>query len=73
MQIISVDDIGLETPGISQGFRELATGRSKRRSTNEQLLIAFSQRTGAKLDALHLKIFRLMSPRQQAALLEQLQ
>jgi len=64
-----VDDTGLEIPIISQEFRELSEGRCK----NEQLLIAISQRTGAKLDTLHLKIFRLMSPRQQAALLEQLQ
>lgn len=66
-----MDDTGLEIPIISQEFRELSEGRCKRRCKNEQLLIAISQRTGAKLDTLHLKIFRLMSPRQQAALLEQ--
>lgn len=64
-----MDDIGLEIPHISQGYRELVDGRSKRRSTNEQLLIELWQRSGEQLDEQRLRIFRLMSPNQQAELL----
>ena len=64
----------LNTYRIPRDFTQKKTGNATGNAlSNELKLMEFSQRTGAKLDALHLKIFRMMGPRQQAALLEQLQ